>query len=690
MNLFAPAIYLMNRLKYPVKFLLISLIFLIPSALLVYVLITIRNEAIDFGSKERVGNAYLEPLNVMYSSLMDYQRDHNRYLLGDSTALESFQRSGAQVLTALSKVDSVNKLIGEELEVTQDWLSVQTDWASLNTRIETGGDYDKLMATHVALQEKVLNLLYKVGDKSNLILDPDLDSYYLMDAIILKVPALIRDVETSRNLAASVYNNRALSQAEKIQLLYGNPGLIRSNLDALERGMQITYEVNNAKPDGFVEAEISGVVKNAGETLKAMLAISDQGRLSGDTLFFNTPEYIIASDQASAALRALYMAQLSALDDLLIIRIDAFNQQKKLIQLLVPIFLVVIIYLLVGFYLAVRKTVGSLDEIAQKLVSGNTDEEVHLDARDELAQVGVSFNTIGRALIQRNKEIEESYKQIREQQSQLIQSEKMASLGQMVAGIAHEVNTPLGFVRNNIELLERHQTRQIDLLDKYHNLRNNLINGSIDDLETQLMEVAENAKKMEVPSYVEKVKSILEESIIGIDRIQELVLDLKNFSRLDETQFKTVDLNEGIDTTLKIAHNQIKHKLEVHRDFTNGMIVECFPARLNQVFLNLITNAAQACDPAGELFISTKFDNSGGSKVAVLKFRDTGRGISDENMQKIFEPFFTTKPVGQGTGLGLSIAFKIIEQHKGSISVSSEVGKGTEFTITLPLRQSEN
>lgn len=689
MNFFAPAVYLMNRLKYPVKFFLISVIFLVPSALLVYLLITIRNEAIDFGRKERVGVQYLEPLHKLYGSLMDYQRDHTRFLLGDPAALQAFQVSGQAVVASIAQVDSVNTALGRELNTAKDWQEVVAGWSSLNTRIESGGDFYKVQKAHLDLQNQVLALLYKVGDESNLILDPDLDSYYLMDAVILKVPALIRDTETSRLSAWTLALNGGMLQKDKLDLLYGLPGLMASNAGALDRGMTIFNRINSERPEPVSDSLLKSLYSASQTSIRKLTELSGQGSISGDTLYFNVQGYLQESAATSAFLRELYQSQLFVLDQLLVNRINGFLDQKRMILILVPLILVLVTYLLVGFYFAVKKTVLSLDEIAEKLVSGNTDEEVRLDARDELAQVGNSFNTIGRALIQRNKEIEESYRQIREQQAQLIQSEKMASLGQMVAGIAHEVNTPLGFVRNNIEMLERHQSRQIELLDKYHQLRNNLITGSIDDLEAQLVDVAEKSKKMEVPSYTDKVKSILEESLVGIDRIQELVLDLKNFSRLDETQFKTADLNEGIDTTLKIAHNQIKHRLTVHKDYTPGLIADCYPARLNQVFLNLITNAAQACDPQGDLYITTRLEPSGSEPRAILQFRDTGKGISEENLQKIFEPFYTTKPVGQGTGLGLSIAFKIMEQHNGSITVKSEVGKGTEFTLSLPVKQSK-
>ena len=262
----------------------------------------------------------------------------------------------------------------------------------------------------------------------------------------------------------------------------------------------------------------------------------------------------------------------------------------------------------------------------------------------------------------------------------------MASLGQMVAGIAHEVNTPLGFVRNNIEVLERTQQKIFELLDRYNSMRDQLATGELQNLEATLMEVMEMSARSD--KMVAKSQNILRESLVGVDRIQELVMSLKDFSRLDETAFKPTDLNQGLESTLKIANNVIKYKVEIVKQYADNMIIDAFPARLNQVFLNLVTNAAQAVDEKGVITLKTYFDtDEDGREVAVIKVGDNGKGIPAENMKKIFEPFFTTKPIGQGTGLGLSIVYKIIDQHKGKISVESELGKGTVFTIQLPKKQ---
>ncbi len=268
-------------------------------------------------------------------------------------------------------------------------------------------------------------------------------------------------------------------------------------------------------------------------------------------------------------------------------------------------------------------------------------------------------------------------------QSQLIQSEKMASLGQMVAGIAHEVNTPLGFVMNNISIVERNHGILAAALADYRSLDNMLRTGALESLESMLESIAEQMERIEEFELVARTQSTLAESTIGLERIQELITNLKNFSRLDEADVKSVNINDNIDSALMIAANIVKYKADVMKDYTPNLVAECYPAQLNQVFLNLITNAAQAIKARGVIAIKTFTDQSD----AVIKISDTGSGIAPENLKKIFEPFFTTKPVGQGTGLGLSIVYKIIERHNGNIDVESVVGSGTTFTIRIPLRQ---
>ncbi len=271
---------------------------------------------------------------------------------------------------------------------------------------------------------------------------------------------------------------------------------------------------------------------------------------------------------------------------------------------------------------------------------------------------------------------------LRQSEMQLMQAEKMSSLGQMVAGVAHEVNTPLGYVKSNLQLLLDAQKEIQSLLALHQKLKEQILHGSSTAVAKLLDEIEAKSETATLHTEVEKMCL---NSLDGIERIQDLVSSLKNFSRLDEADFKQTDLNENIESTLKIAAHLIREKgIKVEKDFGTLPEIPAYPAQLNQVFLNLITNAVQAIThEKGKIKITTRQD---GANV-VVKVTDNGIGIQPEHLNKIFEPFFTTKEVGKGTGLGLSIVYKIVEKHNGKISVESTVGKGTTFTVVLPIER---
>ncbi len=273
---------------------------------------------------------------------------------------------------------------------------------------------------------------------------------------------------------------------------------------------------------------------------------------------------------------------------------------------------------------------------------------------------------------------------LRQSEMQLMQAEKMSSLGQMVAGVAHEVNTPLGYVKSNLQLLLEAQKELKSLLSLYSNLKEQILHGSSTAVAKLLDDIEQQSATATLHTEVEKMCL---NALDGIERIEDLVLSLKNFSRLDEAAFKQTDLNENIESTLKIAAHLIREKgIKVEKDFGTLPEIPAYPAQLNQVFLNLLTNAVQAIThDRGKIKISTRQEGTN----AVVKVSDNGIGIQPEHLNKIFEPFFTTKEIGKGTGLGLSIVYKIIEKHGGKISVDSTVGKGSTFTVTLPIERTD-
>ncbi len=285
---------------------------------------------------------------------------------------------------------------------------------------------------------------------------------------------------------------------------------------------------------------------------------------------------------------------------------------------------------------------------------------------------------------ERTAELTKAMDEIKQQESLLIQSEKLSSLGQMVAGIAHEINTPLAYVKSSVDTLNA----RVPLLSQYVEQSEKLLgmlqaqDVSEEQIGEQFARVAEIAAELRRHNALEDVKAMLKDGGFGIGQITEIVTNLRNFSRLDRSKVARVDLREGIESTLQIARHALKGK-NVKKALGPVPPVTCMPSQINQVFMNLIVNAAQATpEEGGVIFIRTAAKDR---DHVLIEIADNGKGIPPEVLPKIFDPFFTTKEVGKGTGLGLSIVYKIIQQHGGTINVTSKVGVGTRFTVVLPV-----
>jgi signal transduction histidine kinase len=285
-------------------------------------------------------------------------------------------------------------------------------------------------------------------------------------------------------------------------------------------------------------------------------------------------------------------------------------------------------------------------------------------------------------------------KQLQSSQSQVIHTTKLASLGQMVAGVAHELNTPLGFVKSNVEVVGdlfddyRKQVKDYDAAVQYCLQPVELMMGADKSSLDKLMKHVEDARRklfeartvVVKSSLVEEAKELLNDSRDGITQLTSLVQNLKGFTRLDRDGMDAMDVNEGVESALTIARHQLRDRIQIVRNLGDVPKVKCMPSQINQVFLNLITNAAQAMGDEGRLTVASR----AGKDTVEISFIDTGSGIPDDVLPKIFDPFFTTKAPGEGTGLGLSIVHKIVKSHGGSIKVRTTPGKGTEFTVALP------
>ncbi|MEG3903320.1 ATP-binding protein [Microcoleus sp. B4-C5] len=322
---------------------------------------------------------------------------------------------------------------------------------------------------------------------------------------------------------------------------------------------------------------------------------------------------------------------------------------------------------------AIAQPLETVTNVAQQVArESNFNLQVPVTTDDEIGVLAVSFNQ----LIQR---VSEYTKELKETQSQLIQTEKMSSLGQMVAGIAHEINNPVNFIGGNIDYANQYiedLAGLVTLYQEYYPNPPDAILERIEDIELEFL-------REDLPKTLSSMK-------MGADRIREIVVSMRNFSRSDDGKMKSADIHEGIDSTLVILNHRLKQGIQVIKHYGNLPAVECYPAQLNQVFMNIISNAIDALEEVKKedkgysptIWVSTEIT---ADNTVTVKIRDNGPGIAAACAQQIFDPFFTTKSIGKGTGLGLAISYQILAKHQGKIEVNSQIGQGTEFVITLPV-----
>lgn len=315
-----------------------------------------------------------------------------------------------------------------------------------------------------------------------------------------------------------------------------------------------------------------------------------------------------------------------------------------------------------------RSIERSLELMSQELLERNDQLRVELAIRQHAEQ----------ALLQEKSEQEALIKKLEDAHNQLLHAEKMASIGQLAAGMAHEINNPIGFVNSNLITLGDYVSGLLELI------------GAFEAEEPALSEPARQRlaaikERVELKFLRDDFLPLLSESSQGINRVRQIVRDLADFARVDDVHWQRVDLRRGLDSTLNIVHNEVKYVAEVCKLYGAIPDVECLPSQLNQVFLNMLVNAAQAMKgKRGKITVST---GQVDAEHVFVDISDTGEGIAPENLKRIFDPFFTTRPVGKGTGLGLSLCYGIVTKHHGHIEVRSEPGAGSTFRIVLPVRQ---
>jgi signal transduction histidine kinase len=316
-----------------------------------------------------------------------------------------------------------------------------------------------------------------------------------------------------------------------------------------------------------------------------------------------------------------------------------------------------------------------LDEL-EELVAQRTSQLAQANGRleDDIRK----RETAEAELLRRNTELTELNAKLSMAQEQLVQSEKLASIGQLAAGVAHEINNPIGYIFSNFGTLENYMANLFEMLNVYEEAESSICSPAV------VQHVRTVRERIELDFLKEDIAALMSESKEGIVRVRKIVQDLKDFSRVDAHQeWQWVNIHQGIDSTLNIVANEVKYKADVIKEYGDIPEVECLPTQINQVVMNIVVNAAHAMQAQhGKITIRTGSD---GDNIWI-EIADNGAGIPKEILSRIFDPFFTTKPIGSGTGLGLSLSYGIIQKHNGGIQVCSEPNVGTTFRITLPIQ----
>ena len=814
-TLFTPAIALMNRLGYTRKFTLLALISVVAFATVTYSLYVSLDKEIGVLERELEGLVLVGQV----SKAVQLMQQHRGLSAGALSGIEAMRGKRAarekEVVEAFRKLDAE---LPPSLASGDGWRNIKADWQRLR---EKGLDLTQAecFAMHTRLIGHTLLLGVAVADEYALTLDPEIDSYYLIDTVVNKLPQAIEYLAQLRAYGIANLADRRVTEPEKIAI-----GAVIGKLgDALG-----AFEVNVGKAIRHNPAQQNTLMEATGSITGSAYRITDlveSDILSGR--FATSPEdfYAVASVAIDTGYSQMHESLLSATGALLKARVAKAENTLRISIGMAILLLLTVTYFAIGIYHSIIDNVRSLSRSARAFADGNMSRRVHLGTRDEIGQIGDSFNEMAESfnamlearnqaeedmrksetkfraiyesssdaimlldkekgffdcneatlrvfgcptrddfinkhpsqfsplaqpdgqdsmclsnehiatafkngsdrfewmhcrldgteffaniwltkmelnggqvlqatvrditarkqaedeLRKSNSELEKAVHQLHDTQNLLLQSDKMASVGQLAAGVAHEINNPIGYVSSNLGTLDGYLKELFGLVAAYEEMEN----AVADDAALARVKAVKN--KVDMDFLKEDVLSLMRESQEGIIRVKKIVQDLKDFSRVDSgDEWHRADLHKGLDSTLNVASNEIKYKADVKKEYGDIPEVECLLSQLNQVFMNLLVNAAHAIEERGTITLRT---GQQGDEVWV-EVADTGKGIAPEHINKIFDPFFTTKPVGKGTGLGLSLSYGIIQKHHGRIEVNSEAGKGASFKVWLPVNQPQD
>ncbi len=473
-----------------------------------------------------------------------------------------------------------------------------------------------------------------------------------------------KDLHNKRGLELIVYskvisaNNRLAGYIEEIIYLNGeylNNLKKRLNLDIV-----------------FFNADLNPIIST-----KEDLMYYPQGLLKGSLDLNGGDFFEIVSRGNSYGLnlkplddnKTIFLGLATSRDEIL----SAISGINRAVFSVVALVIVLIVVVMLSVSNIILKPLRNLVFAAKKMADGGEATPLKIESETEIGLLTMSFNNMAKKISQAQKdlknkieELENANREIQKTQSQLVQSAKMVSLGQLVAGVAHELNNPIGFIYNNMNHLKEYSDKLVNIIEK------------ADPNSKEVAKAKSDADYQYIKTDLPKLIKSCED---GSRRVRDIVLDLRNFSRTDDKDQSEYSLEDGLNNTLHLLEGEYKNKIQIHKAYENVPKISCYPNQINQAFMNILSNAIQSIQKEGQIWIKTHATKS----HIEISIKDTGKGIPTNIKDKIFDPFFTTKGVGSGTGLGLSITYGIIQRHNGEIIVNSKEGDGTEFIIRLPI-----
>ncbi len=634
-SLFSPAIALMNRLKYPQKFLLIGLLLLLPLALVMSQYIARVNDVTNFASKEQLGLVYNAPLIKFLQNVQRHRSAAAAMLNGDPNYKNEAERIESDLNDNIKAVDEVDARLGGTLEVSTGWQNLKKQWNDLKFR------YPIMNAalsfeSHTTLINNVLIQITQVGNNSNLILDPDIDAYYLMDTLTTKIPELSEYMGQIRGYGMTVMARKVITPDERSRLVVFT-GLARSTLDSSLRGMDYAFSKNAAlqkKMRGVVTVftlSINQFLTDIGEAIQSTPESLTEGVAADGfytTALLNSDAVYILYDNVSPELNKLLQA-----------RIDLNTMQRNGALLVALIGLALAVFLFIGFYLAVIRTISSLDQASKRMVGGSSDASFAIQSRDELAQVAIAFNNIATELMTARDQALESSR----------------SKSAFLANMSHELRTPLNAVIGYSELIE---------------------------------EECEDSGQQEFIPDLKKIQA-------AAKHLLSLINDILDLSKIEagkmDVYIELIDVPKmihEIETTIMPLIEKNENKLIVnHPDDIGQMRADL--TKVRQILFNLLSNASKFTKQ-GTITLNALVEIADNTVPwMVFQVQDSGIGMTPEQVGKLFQDFqqadaSTTRKYG-GTGLGLSISRRLAQMMGGDISVESTLNVGSTFTVRLPV-----